>query len=50
MGPATWRGMVIATFNSADARGTLRATINGDAARKANATRKARETGEKGTP
>jgi len=42
--------MVIATFNSADARGTLRATITGSDARKPNATRKARETGERGTP
>jgi hypothetical protein len=50
MGTATWRALVIATFNSADAGCTVRATIDGDVARKANATREARETGEGGTP
>ena len=33
--------MVIATLNSADTSDTIRGPVNGDATRKANATRKA---------
>jgi hypothetical protein len=42
--------MIIATFYSADTSAITRATVNGDATRKASATLKARETGEGGMP